>query len=112
MTKPYYHDYVRHMWRYYCTHHDIKLSERIHPVDLNNWFACNRVYQDMAKAERDVIQVYSTCPSGTENNVMDQYGKQNNYRPGDVWSIIRKTFKRTAIERGLCADTADQKTEA
>ena len=100
------------MWRYYCTHNDIKLSERIHPVDLNNWFACNRVYQDMAKAERDVIQVYSTCPSGTENNVMDQYGKQNNYRPGDVWSIIRKTFKRTAVERGLCADVADQKKEA
>lgn len=101
MPRPYYQDYARHMWRYYCAHPDVKLSDNITRVNLNNWFACSRVYQRMTDAERDIIQTYATCPSGTEITTMDDYVTTHNLRSGDVWYVIRQAIKNAAVERGL-----------
>lgn len=102
---------AKHMWRFYAQHPTATVDTMSRPSYLA-WSACNAVYNRLDPSEQAIVRMYFTTPWGEYNDLraVERYARNNNLTTDYIWSVINKSYRLAAVERGI-ADANDAAEE-
>jgi len=99
----FFEEYAKHMWRYYLNSR-YAVASMMSGVQLQNWIACDTVFNDLKQSEKDIMVAYGT--GGAE--AMPEYAKRNRIEQRAIWDVVNKALRMAAEERGL-VERADRR---
>lgn len=100
-----YTEYTRHMWRYYFANQHITV-DMMQGAELQNWIACNTVYNRLLQSEQDILRMFFTMKKDKSGKYavaqnVTEYANRNKLSVDYIWKTVNSAQYWAAVERGL-----------